>query len=192
MKKLTILTLLIGAGIATLFDPFSSNANEEISGFQLTSETISAGKTLPLEQVYNGFGCVGNNISPALMWQEAPKGTKSFAITAYDPDAPTGSGWWHWLVFNIPGDLNALPVNAAAKMHDVNPMIKQGRNDYGDYGYGGACPPKGTKAHQYIFTIHALSVPHLDLNKDATAAMIGYNIKANELGRAELVATYGR
>ena len=162
-------------------------------GFKLSSPTIKPNATLTLDQVFNGFGCTGKNISPALMWHGIPKGTKSFALTVYDPDAPTGSGWWHWVVYNIPADVHELPEGAGNASGAKLPAgVKQGRTDYGTHAFGGACPPQGDKPHRYIFTLVALKVEKLDVPDDASAALIGYMINANQIGKAGFTAKYGR
>lgn len=161
--------------------------------FTLTSPTLQPGATLPAAQVYQGFGCHGGNLSPALAWSGAPRGTKSFVLTAYDPDAPTGSGWWHWVVYNLPVTTRALPEGAGRADGSLLPAgARQGRTDFGSIGYGGACPPAGDKPHRYRFTLHALKVGALDLPPDASAAMIGFMVHASQLGQASLEFAYGR
>lgn len=153
---------------------------------------------MPQMHVFNGFGCTGENISPALKWENPPAGTKSFAVTVYDPDAPTGSGWWHWQVFNIPATQTALAQGigwdstAKADKTGTAPHIRQGRNDYGAHAYGGPCPPAGAPPHRYIFTVHALKVPALDVPIDASAALIGFMVGANTIEKASFTAFYGR
>lgn len=156
-------------------------------GFTLSSDDIQG--QLSNEQVFNGFGCTGKNISPQLSWKDAPKGTKSFAITAYDPDAPTGSGWWHWVVFNIPKDKTSLEKSFGNK---ESKNIIQSVTDYGKTGFGGACPPVGDKAHRYIFTVYALDVDKLDLNKNASAALVGYMINAHAIEKSSIIGYYKR
>lgn len=161
--------------------------------FSLTSKSVADGERLSNEQVFSGFGCSGENVSPDLQWQSPPAGTKSFALTVYDPDAPTGSGWWHWLVYDIPADVQSLKKGAGAKASDSLPDgAKQGRSDFGYKGFGGACPPAGHKPHRYQFTIYALSTESLGVPEDASAAMIGFMINANVLGKATFTAFYGR
>ncbi|MEN8188438.1 MAG: YbhB/YbcL family Raf kinase inhibitor-like protein [Thermodesulfobacteriota bacterium] len=142
------------------------------------------------EQVLNGFGCSGDNISPQLDWSGEPAGTKSFAVTVYDPDAPTGSGWWHWVVFNIPADINRLAKGITKK--NMAQGAIQSRTDFGSPGYGGACPPAGDKPHRYTFTIWALDVDSLSLGREATAAMVGFFLHQHQLAKAELTVTFGR
>lgn len=159
----------------------------------LKSSTIEPASTLSQEQVFNGFGCTGKNISPALEWTKGPEGTKSYALTVYDPDAPTGSGWWHWVLYNIPADVTSLPAGAGDVSGKMLPAgAAQGRTDYGVNAFGGACPPEGDKPHRYIFTIHALKTDKFELAKDATAALIGFMINANTLEKASFTAYYGR
>ena len=161
--------------------------------FQLSSSEISAAKPLPQRFEFAGFGCKGENRSPALHWQGAPAGTKSFAVTVYDPDAPTGSGWWHWVVVDLPADTTSLPADAgAADGHHLPAKAMQVKTDFGTRGFGGACPPQGDKPHRYIFTVHALKVESLGVPADATAALAGFMIHANTLGSASFTVRYGR
>lgn len=165
----------------------------QASDFTLTSPTIGHGAMLSEAQVYNGFGCAGENQSPALKWTAGPEGTKSYAITVYDPDAPTGSGWWHWVVYNIPADVTGIAAGAgdpAGKL--LPPGSVQGRTDYGTHAFGGACPPQGDKPHRYIFTVHALKIEKIDVPYDSSSALIGFMINANSLGKASFTAMYGR
>lgn len=161
--------------------------------FSLSSPTVKDGGTLPKDHEFEGFGCMGGNLSPALSWSDAPEGTKSFAVTVYDPDAPTGSGWWHWTLVNIPADVSVLPVGLGKKPGAQLPQgAVQGRNDYGYAGFGGACPPPGDEPHRYIFTIWALSVETLSVDENSSGALVGYNLNANVIEKATLTATYGR
>ncbi len=158
----------------------------------LSSPQLGAGKTIALEQVFNGFGCTGGNISPALAWSGAPSGTKSFALMVHDPDAPTGNGFWHWVVYDIPADSTSLPAGAGDPKRRLMPAgAVQARSDFGTPGYGGPCPPPG-KPHHYHFRLYALKVAKLDVPADATAALIGFNVNANKLAEADLMGVYGR
>ncbi len=161
--------------------------------FDLTSPDpeVKNGKPMTKAQEYKGFGCNGDNLSPALEWKNPPAGTRSFAVTVYDPDAPTGSGWWHWIVYDIPATATGLPGGAGLK-EALPAGVKQGRNDYGERAFGGACPPAGDRPHHYIFTVYALKVDKLKVPDDASAALIGYNILGNRLGLAKLTTTYSR
>ncbi|MGC3981381.1 MAG: YbhB/YbcL family Raf kinase inhibitor-like protein [Steroidobacteraceae bacterium] len=161
--------------------------------FKLSSTDIKANGTLSNAQVFNSFGCSGANISPQLSWSGAPAGTQSYAVTVYDPDAPTGSGWWHWVAINIPASATSIAQGAGTTEGKALPAgTQQVRTDFGAPGFGGACPPAGDKAHRYIFTVYALKVPKLDVPTDATAAYAGYNIQGNMLGKASFTAYYGR
>ncbi|MDD5180466.1 MAG: YbhB/YbcL family Raf kinase inhibitor-like protein [Gallionellaceae bacterium] len=163
------------------------------AGFTLSSPTVKPNSILTQNQVFNGFGCSGKNISPALKWSGAPKDTKSFALTVYDPDAPTGSGWWHWVVYNIPADVHELAEGAGDASGALMPKeAVQGRTDFGAPGFGGACPPAGDKPHRYIFTVHALKTEKIDAAADASAALIGFMINANRIGKASFTAKYSR
>lgn len=158
--------------------------------FMLTSPKVAHGKMIGEEQVFNGFGCSGKNVSPELNWVNAPKETKSFVLTVYDPDAPTGSGWWHWVVFNIPGDKTSLPEGFGND--DDQDFGVQSRTDFGKEGYGGPCPPKGDKPHKYIFKLCALKTESLPLEEDSPAAMVGFYTNANKIECTEFAAKYGR
>jgi Raf kinase inhibitor-like YbhB/YbcL family protein len=161
--------------------------------FQLSSPTIKPESTLSIDQVFNGFGCTGKNISPELVWANAPKGTKSFALTVYDPDAPTGSGWWHWVVYNLPATTTTLAAGVGTADGKKLPAGSvQSRTDFGAPGFGGACPPVGDKPHRYIFTLHALKTEKIEVPADATAALIGYMINANRIDQTSFTAYYGR
>jgi Raf kinase inhibitor-like YbhB/YbcL family protein len=160
--------------------------------FHLTSPDIKAGGTVPMMHVYQGNGCTGQNISPALEWHNLPPGTGSIAVTCYDPDAPTGSGWWHWVVYDIPFRANGLPRGAGNAGGDLPQGAMQGRNDYGETGYGGPCPPPGDKPHRYVFTAYAVKVGRLELPRDPSCAMIGFMINANKLAEGSFTASFGR
>ncbi|GGD97278.1 kinase inhibitor [Aureimonas endophytica] len=158
--------------------------------FKLTSTSVAEGRPLSSDQVFEGFGCKGGNVSPDLAWSGAPVGTKSFAITAYDPDAPTGSGWWHWNVVDIPASISSLAAAASGKGAMPAKALELA-NDYGAKGFGGACPPAG-EVHRYVFTIHALSVETLDLPANPSNALAGYMIGANTIAKAHITAVYSR
>ncbi|MCJ7766643.1 MAG: YbhB/YbcL family Raf kinase inhibitor-like protein [Thiovulaceae bacterium] len=157
--------------------------------FTLESGTLTGQLTKAEE--FGSFGCSGKNISPELHWENPPKGTKSFAITVYDPNAPTGSGWWHWLVVNIPADAKAIAANASAE-HKLPKGAVETMTDYGFSGFGGACPPKGDKAHAYIFTVYALDTESLDVKDKTDSAQVGYNINAHTIQKATIVSYYQR
>lgn len=162
------------------------------SSLKLTSKDISHGKFMSKAHEFQGFGCTGGNSSPQLSWSGAPEGTKSFAIMAYDPDAPTGSGWWHWQVINIPKNITSLNAGAGDVSKNLTPTGSTSIvNDYGTKGFGGACPPKDHGAHRYQFTIHALS-KKLEIPADASGALTGYMIKAHSLASSTIEALYMR
>ena len=163
------------------------------SGFSLRSNDIQSDELMSKQHEFNGFGCSGKDLSPHLTWSNAPSGTKSFAITAYDPDAPTGSGWWHWQVVNIPVSVNELAKGAGKESSDKMPAGSvQVKNDYGKASFGGACPPQGHGVHRYRFTVHALSVEKLALPEDPSGALAGYMINANTIQAATIQALYKR
>ena len=160
--------------------------------FHLDSPDVKDGATVPSAHVFNGMGCTGGNESPALAWHNPPSGTRSFAVTCYDPDAPTGSGWWHWQMFDIPASATGLPRGAGGAAGTRPGNAKQSRNDYGEAAYGGPCPPPGDNPHRYAFTVFALKVDHLDVPANASCALVGFMLNANAIGTASLTALYGR
>lgn len=161
--------------------------------FTLESADLKPGAKVPEQHVFKGFGCEGGNVSPALAWKNVPAGTKSFALMVYDPDAPTGSGWWHWVVFNLSADSTGLEQGAGDPASPKAPKgATQSRTDFGAPGWGGPCPPKGDKPHRYVFTLYALKVDKLDLDQSSPAAMVGFMANANALGKASFTAKYGR
>jgi len=161
------------------------------AAFRVTSPTFRG--TLPMQHVFKGFGCEGGNVSPALSWSGAPAATKSFAVTVYDPDAPTGSGWWHWTVFNIPATVTKLEAGAGnAEGKGLPAGAQQGRTDFGSAAFGGACPPPGDKPHRYIVTVFALKLDKIPLDASASGALVGFYLNANALAKTRLTARYGR
>ncbi|MEA1983730.1 MAG: YbhB/YbcL family Raf kinase inhibitor-like protein [Campylobacterota bacterium] len=157
--------------------------------FTLTSNELSG--QLTKKQEFNGFGCSGKNISPDLAWSDAPKGTKSFAILMYDKDAPTGSGWWHWMAFNIPASTTSVSSNASNSKLLPKGTV-EGTNDYGTVGFGGECPPEGHGDHAYVVTVHALDVEHLDIDATTNQSVIGYMINAHTIKKSSIVSYYER
>jgi hypothetical protein len=161
--------------------------------FSISSSNIKSGDTISDKHSFNGFGCNGENISPQIGWKNPPKDTKSFAILVYDPDAPTGSGWWHWVLVNIPVTYSELPPNFGNQdQFALKDGIIQVRNDYGFHKYGGPCPPQGDKPHRYVFTIHALKVDKIDLEAGATSALAGFMVNQNTIAKVGFEGFYGR
>lgn len=142
-------------------------------------------------QFANVIGCTGTNLSPHLAWQSAPKGTKSYAVTMFDPDAPTGSGWWHWVVANIPASVNELREGAGSDGGTMPQGALAVRGDSGMPGYAGICPPEG-QTHNYVITVHALKVEKLDLPLHVTPAMLSFITSTVSLGKATLTIAGGR
>ncbi|MBN2869769.1 MAG: YbhB/YbcL family Raf kinase inhibitor-like protein [Campylobacterales bacterium] len=176
--------------LSTLFSGLLLAASLDAGEFTLRSHDLAG--QLTKTQEFSGFGCNGSNISPELHWSDAPKGTKSFAVTVYDPDAPTGSGWWHWVVFNIPSSVTSLPSDFGNTSKKQPLSAVQSITDFGKTGFGGACPPVGDRAHRYFFTVHALNVDHLDLDEKATPALVGYMLTMHTIAKSTLVSYYGR
>lgn len=189
LKTLSLLSILSFTFSATAL----ANSITEPDSFTVSSDDMHNGKFLNKSQEFNGFGCTGDDTSPQLKWTGAPEGTKSFAITAFDPDAPTGSGWWHWQIINIKASVNEIKNGAGSNKKTLAPTGSQQMiNDYGSQGFGGACPPAGHGVHHYRFTVHALSIETLNLPKDASGALTGYMINSNTIGTATLEALYKR
>lgn len=159
--------------------------------FTLSSNDITAGEFMPKALEFKGFGCDGDNRSPQLSWSGAPEGTEAFALLVHDPDAPTGSGWWHWQVINIPKNVTTLPANAGFNTNTLIPESLSIKNDYGVKGFGGACPPIGHGVHRYQFSLHALS-KKLELPQDASPALASYLVRANTIQSVTLEALYKR
>ncbi len=162
------------------------------SALEVTSPDIAPGATISSDHVYAGFGCAGKNISPALKWSGAPAGTKSFALSVYDPDAPTGSGFWHWVMFDIPANVTEVARGAGDLKAGKAPAgAIQSRTDFGVPGYGGPCPPQGDKPHHYHFMVFAVDAAKLGPDANAAAAFVGFNLHFHTLAKAELVGVYG-
>ncbi len=159
---------------------------------RLVSNDFDDGDYLGSEHVLSeayGFGCAGANRSPHLSWSGAPEGTASYAVTCYDPDAPTGSGFWHWVVVNIPADTTELETGAGDGS-GIPLGASQGLTDFGKPGYGGPCPPQGDHPHRYMFTVHAVEVEALAVGPETMPAVIGFMLNFNTLAKGTLMGLY--
>ncbi|WP_433333178.1 YbhB/YbcL family Raf kinase inhibitor-like protein [Spirillospora sp. CA-294931] len=158
----------------------------EVPSFELRSDDVAEGERLADEHVFDDWGFSGRNRSPHLSWSGFPAETKSFAVTCFDPDAPTGSGFWHWVLFDVPAEVTELATGAGTEDAKVG---VHARTDYGTKAYGGAAPPPGDP-HRYVFTVHALDVETLGIDSDVSPAVAGFNITAHTLARASIVPVY--
>ena len=161
----------------------------DVPSFELRSDDIADGRTLAVPQVSGVFGAGGEDVSPQLSWSGAPDATQSYAITVYDPDAPTTSGFWHWAVFNIPADVTSLP-SGAANGGKLPAGAVQLKNDAGTVGYVGAAPPPGHGPHHYYVVVHAVDVPSLEVPETASPAFLGFNLFSHAIARATLTPIY--
>jgi hypothetical protein len=163
---------------------------------KVTSDSFKDGDYLGADHILSadyGFGCAGGNRSPHLRWEGAPDGTRSFAVMCFDPDAPTGSGFWHWVVVNVPATVRELPLDAGnPASNKLPPGALQVRTDFGKPGYGGPCPPDGDHPHRYLFTVHAVSLDKLPVNADTSAAVVGFYLNFNTLAKSSLMGLYKR
>jgi len=180
------------AGNAGLVGAAASSPSAKIARMTVTSPTLKHG-FLP-RNVLNGYGCTGENLSPALQWSGAPEGTKSFIVTLYDPDdRDSPSGWWHWVVYNIPGNVSVLADRAGAEHSAELPAgALHGRGDEGTLAYTGPCPDKGDAPHRYTFTVYALDVPTLAVDAGASGAMVVETAHDHILAKGDLVVRFGR
>ncbi|RNL65797.1 YbhB/YbcL family Raf kinase inhibitor-like protein [Nocardioides marmoriginsengisoli] len=164
-------------------DPYS--LLPQVAGFTVTSADVTDGQPLKDDQV-NAFG----DTSPQLSWSGAPEGTQSYTITCFDPDAPTPSGFWHWVLVDVPADVTSLPAGAGALGANLPGGAFQCRNDGGPKAFMGAAPPPGDQVHRYYFVVHAVQEPTLGVDSDASAAVVSFNLAFKTLGRAILHGTY--
>jgi Raf kinase inhibitor-like YbhB/YbcL family protein len=182
MRKISLVFIILISFTSTSFGQETFTLSSKDLGGQAT-------KT----QEFNGFGCEGDNKSPELSWTNAPEGTKSFAITMYDSDAPTGSGWWHWVVFDIPANINELVTSAGNITLNLAPKDAiQSLTNYGAKGFGGPCPPAGHGFHKYEITVYALKTDKLGLDENTNPAIVGYYLWNNALAKASIVSYYKR
>ena len=157
----------------------------EVPSFDVTSDDVSDGQPLKDDQV-QAFG----DTSPQLSWSGAPEGTQSYVVTCFDPDAPTPSGWWHWIAVDIPGDVTSLEAGAGASDDTLPGDAFHLRNDFGDKKFGGAAPPPGDQVHRYFFVVHAVGEPTLGIDSDASPAVASGNLAFKSIGRAIVQGTY--
>lgn len=191
--------LLLAAGLAagSAFAAEKSNdicwpAKPGSACFALQSPALTDGTPLPQRFAYNGWGCTGQNVSPPLAWHNAPAGTKSFAVTLHDPDAPTGGGWWHWLAYDIPASAKGLAEGAGSDPARLPKGAKMAYNDFGTDRYGGPCPPQADGMHRYEYKVWALKVDKLPIEGKVTPNMVGFLLHANALGSALMTIPYTR
>jgi Raf kinase inhibitor-like YbhB/YbcL family protein len=164
-----------------------------VPSFAVTSTDVTDGAVLQREQVSAATGEGGKDLSPELSWSRFPDSTRSFAVTVFDPDAPTGSGFWHWAVCDIPVTVTELPSGAGTPNGvGLPPSAVTVRNDAGIRGYMGAAPPQGHGPHRYVFAVHAIDIESLEVDSEASPAILGFNATFHTLARAVLVAFYER
>jgi Raf kinase inhibitor-like YbhB/YbcL family protein len=171
--------------------PLPYDLMPEVPSFEVRSDDVADGQQMPENQAFDDWGMTGGNISPSLSWSGFPAETKSFAVTCFDPDAPTGSGFWHWIVLDIPASVTELETNAAGT--DGSGLPKGAfhvRNDYGKKDFGGAAPPAGEPPHRYVFAVHALDVESLGLNDEISPAVAGFNLRFHTIARGLIVPVY--
>jgi Raf kinase inhibitor-like YbhB/YbcL family protein len=205
--KYRILALSVVLAVSAAFISGCSSSDAQTPVFTLSSPDLASGK-FDTKFILNGFGCTGGNVSPALQWSNIPAGTQSLALQVYDPDAPSGSGFWHWAIYNIPPTATGLAQGVGNSPATLPAGAFGGNTDFLDTGvtggngnYGGPCPPAGDPPHRYIFTLFAVAVPDLQVAggvpKTGTAGLYGFvlgraGIGNNLLGKATFTATYGR
>lgn len=161
-----------------------------VASFAVTSSDVTDGATLPMTQVFGPDAPGGENSSPALAWSDFPAGTVSFAVTCFDPDAPTPSGFWHWVAVDLPSSVTELAAGAGAGDDALPGQAFHVRNDFGNHRYDGAAPPPGDVPHRYFFVIHAVDVPTLGVDGSASPAVVSFNLAFHTLARAVLVGTF--
>ena len=168
-------------------DPYADLPS--VPSFTVTSTDIADGETLPVPQRSGIFGAGGEDVSPQLSWSGFPEETRSFVVTCYDPDAPIVSGFWHWVLVNLPATVTELPTGAGTTERLDNGAFHV-RNDFGTKSYGGAAPPPGDQVHRYYFVVHAVKEESLGVDADASPAVVSFNLAFKTAGRAILHGTY--
>ena len=161
----------------------------KLPGFTVTSADLTDGEALKKAQVSGIMGAGGEDLSPQLSWSGFPEQTRSFAVTAFDPDAPTASGFWHWAVANLPATVSELPTGVGDGSSLPGDALTL-RNDAGIRRYVGAAPPAGHGVHRYFFVVHAVNQERLDIGEDASAAFLGFNLFMHSIARAVIHGTY--
>ena len=167
------------------YDPYARL--DPVPSFVLTSADVQDRQ--PMQPAQYGSDASGGNVSPQLSWSEAPAGTKSFAVTMYDPDAPTGSGFWHWAVMNLPATVTSLPPGAGSEGGTLPAGAVMLPNEYRQHAYTGPAVPQGNGVHRYFLVVHAVDVPKLEIDPGSTPAILGFTLHFHTLGRAILVGT---
>ena len=166
-----------------------------VGSFVVTSDDLTEAQLMAHEHVYDQFGLPGKDLPPHLRWSGFPAGTRSFAVTCHDPDVATGSGFWHWMLYDLPATVTELPTGAGAVRGTGLPAgarnARHARNDYGVPAYGGPAPAKGDEPHRYVFAVHAVDRERLDVDDDATPAVVGYHLTQHTLARGLLIPVYG-
>lgn len=161
-----------------------------VGSFTVTSSDVTDGEPMSDAHAHDSAG--GSNESPHLAWSGAPEGTKSYVVTCYDPDAPTPSGFWHWVLVNLPGDVTELDRGAGKSGASLPGNSFHVRNDYGSKDFGGAAPPEGDRAHRYYFVVHAVDTEALDVDDSVSPAVVSFNLAFHTLARAIITPTYQR
>lgn len=169
-------------------DPYS--LLPEVPSFTVTSNDVRTGEPIPNAHLFNGFGLTGGNVSPQLSWTGYPEGTRSFVVSCFDPDAPIVSGFWHWIAVDLPASVNELASGAGSDDDGLPEGAFHVRNDMGNRRYDGAAPPQGDQVHHYHFAVHAVDVPTLGVDRDATPAFVGFNLVFHTLARAIITPTF--
>jgi Raf kinase inhibitor-like YbhB/YbcL family protein len=161
-----------------------------VDSFVVTSQDVTDGQPLSRAQIFGPDDPGGDNRSPALAWSDFPDRTQSFVVTCFDPDAPTPSGFWHWLAVDIPAAVTALAADAGRSDDTLPTGAFHVRNDFGNAHYDGSAPPPGDVVHRYYFVVHALDVPSLGVDSSASPAVVSFNLAFHTLARAIVIGTF--